>query len=73
MEQIALRVPESILERADALIHHLGSDPTIAALGREVTRSDVLRMAIQRGLAVIETEAGNGKNTEVRKAKRRKK
>ena len=73
MEQTTLRIPEAILERADALISHLESDPAIAALGRDVTRSDVLRTAILRGLAVIEAEAGKDKKTEGKKAKRRKK
>ncbi len=54
--QIVLRLPKVIRDRADALIPSLESNPTIAALGK-VTRSKVLRLALVRGLEVLESEA----------------
>jgi hypothetical protein len=47
---ISLRVPDTWLKRADSLIEYL-SKPGIG-----VTRSDVLRSAIARGLDAIEAE-----------------
>lgn len=48
--QITLRVPDAWLERADALRGKL------RAPGITVTRTDVLRIALARGLAAIENE-----------------
>ena len=50
---ISLRLPEELLERAEALIpalDHLGAMSSTGA----VTRSDVLRLALVRGLAELE-------------------
>ncbi len=49
---VSLRLPDVWLKRADALIEFL-SKPGIG-----VTRSDVLRSAIARGLDAIEAERG---------------
>lgn len=48
--QFALRLPASVLERADALIEHL------SGAGFAVTRSDALRVALLRGLTSLEQE-----------------
>ena len=53
--QIALRVPPQALKRADALIAKLARDTTIAALG-QVTRSTVLKVALMRGIELLEHE-----------------
>jgi hypothetical protein len=56
MEQIALRIPANTAERADALIEYVEGFPGVQALGRKVTRSTVIRMAIDRGLDVLADE-----------------
>jgi hypothetical protein len=48
---IALRVPEAWLKRADALRTFLSSRP-----GIELSRSDILRAALARGLEALEVE-----------------
>ena len=53
--QIAIRVPEELVERADALVEAIAADPELSAFGR-VTRSSVLRLALLRGLATLEEE-----------------
>lgn len=55
----SLRVPRSFLDRADALVGKLGDDPTVKALAgaRGVTRAVVLRLAVERGLMVLEAGA----------------
>lgn len=52
-EQIALRLPAEWIERAD----RLRESSVLAKEGVGVTRSDVLRAAIARGLASLEDEA----------------
>lgn len=52
-EQISLRLPSSLLERCDALAERLRVDPDLAAMGR-VTRTMVIRLALQRGLDQLE-------------------
>jgi hypothetical protein len=54
-EQISLRVPAEALRRADQLVPKLVSDQTLAAVAR-VTRSTVLKLALMRGLDVLERE-----------------
>ena len=57
MIQLGTRVPETLGIRCDELIPLLESYEGIRALGREVTRSTVVRMALERGLASLEAEA----------------
>lgn len=51
--QIALRVPPDVIERADALVPAL---PAAAHASGDVSRSDVLRTALQLGLAQLEQQ-----------------
>lgn len=51
----SIRVQPELLERADALIPHLGK-LAIAAASGELVRSDVLRIALIRGLEALERE-----------------
>lgn len=55
----SLRVPESLLARADALRPFLARDRELAATSgpRGVSRSLVLRLAVERGIAALEAEA----------------
>jgi len=55
LAQIALRVPADVLERAAELVPRLNARPEHQARGA-VTRSDVLRLALVRGLLEIERE-----------------
>ena len=54
----SIRLPQSIVDRADGLIRALAADERIALIagpGR-VSRSTVLRLAIAEGLAVLESQ-----------------
>jgi hypothetical protein len=48
-----LRLTQDLLERADALIEAMATDPEVRALGMP-TRTAVLRLAIARGLRDLE-------------------
>lgn len=53
--QISIRVPPDALRRAEALRSKIARDRTVSALGK-VTRSTVLKLAMMRGLEVLEIE-----------------
>lgn len=53
MAQVAIRLPQDLLDRADRLAERMAKDP----LTRGVKRSDVLRAAIEAGLATLERKA----------------
>ncbi|MEY4577904.1 MAG: hypothetical protein RL701_2607 [Pseudomonadota bacterium] len=52
---VTLRLPKSLLQRADALIPTLRSNSDIFVVGR-LSRSVVLRLAVLRGLEAMETQ-----------------
>jgi hypothetical protein len=58
-----LRLPMELLERADALIPALSHHATASASG-ELVRSDVLRLALLRGLTELERETSRGQSRE---------
>ena len=49
-----------MLERATALIPRLDSDPELGAIGK-FTRHKVLRLAVAKGIAVLEEQYGKTK------------
>jgi hypothetical protein len=51
---VTLRLPKSLLQRADALIPTLRANSEIFVVGR-LSRSVVLRLAVLRGLETMET------------------
>ena len=51
--QTSVRFPEGLLERADRLVVALQDDPLWAARG-ELTRSDILRIALAKGIESLE-------------------
>ena len=53
--QTSVRIPESLVERADELIPRLAAEERMMFLGH-VSRSDVLRVAILRGIELLEEE-----------------
>lgn len=53
-QQIPIRLPTEIVERLDALVPLLASDPKLGAW--RITRSAVMRQALLRGLDLLETE-----------------
>jgi hypothetical protein len=57
----SVRLPREFLTRLDALVPKLEKVPTVAALG-PLTRSKVLRLALARGIEVLETEHGKGRS-----------
>lgn len=59
-EQVSVRPPRGALEKAQHLVEVLRSQPGYAGL--RLTRHGVLRMALSRGLDIIEAEATKGAN-----------
>ena len=55
--QTALRIELELLDRAELLVPVLMEDPLVRALG-QVSRSSVLRIALLKGLALLERETG---------------
>lgn len=53
---MSLRIPVDALSRADRLAERLAADPRVAALAGKPSRAAVLRLAIVRGLEVLEAE-----------------
>lgn len=54
-EQVSIRLPKDVLKRAESLTRRVSKDSSVAALGK-VTRSTVLKLAVMRGLEVLEAE-----------------
>lgn len=54
MKVSSLRLSPDLLERADRLVPLVSSDP-LARAGGDVHRSTVLRLAIELGLAALES------------------
>ena len=52
---VTLRLPKSLLQRADSLIPALRSNSDIFVVGR-LSRSVVLRLAVLRGLEAMEAD-----------------
>ena len=57
MDLVPIRLPTGVVERADGLIDAMAADPKLAALGT-VTKAVVLRVALVRGLELLEAEYG---------------
>ncbi len=58
---VMLRLPPAQLRRADALVRRVAKDPAVTVVGR-VSRSLVLRLALQEGLATLEQRYGAGRS-----------
>ena len=52
---VTLRLPQTLIDRADALIESLAREEEAVLLGR-VSRSIVLRLAVLRGLEQLEAQ-----------------
>jgi hypothetical protein len=57
---ISMRLPQELLERADALIPAIEADPELGSFGR-ASRAAVLRLALVRGLQQLEEQFGRRK------------
>jgi uncharacterized protein (TIGR02266 family) len=55
---VSVRLPRELLRRADKLIPRLKADDALNPFGLRASRSAVLRMALVRGLAVLEERYG---------------
>lgn len=64
LKQIAIRLPTADLERATKLISVLAGARAFATMGR-MTRAKVLRLAVSRGLDVLEGEFGSEESSRV--------
>jgi predicted DNA-binding protein len=58
-EQVSIRLPVELLARAEKLAPQIATAPGMAAF--RVTRAAVLRMALERGLLLLEKEQGKRK------------
>ncbi len=67
--QTSLWIEADLLERADKLIGRLAASPAGELMGN-VTRSDVIRLALKRGLEALETELPKAKRKRRKAAKR---
>jgi hypothetical protein len=52
MKSTPIRLPEPLLARVDAIVERLRQDP-----GASVDRSKIVRLAVARGLDVLEADA----------------
>jgi hypothetical protein len=59
---ITLRLPQSFVDRSDALTDALAEDEEALLLGR-VSRSIVLRLAVLRGLEILEGQVASRAET----------
>jgi hypothetical protein len=60
-EQVSIRLPTELLDRAEKLARKLAADPTHSTVFR-VTRAAALRMALLRGVEALEADlASKGK------------
>ena len=55
---ISLRVDPTVPDRAAALAERLAKEPEVLAGAGRITRSYVLRVALERGLSSLEDEFG---------------
>lgn len=55
---VNLRLPDALLARVDAMVPCVGAASELATVVT-ITRSDVLRLALLRGMAQIEAEYGS--------------
>lgn len=52
--QISIRVPVELMDRLDAIVAQLGAHPTFGPLG--VSRNGMIRLALTKGLDVLQAE-----------------
>jgi hypothetical protein len=55
-EPVAFRIPQELIDRAEALVDLMATDPKVLALAGRPSRAAVLRWAIARGLDALEAE-----------------
>jgi hypothetical protein len=67
---VTLRIPSSLLERADALLESLAENEEALVLGRP-SRSIVLRLAVLRGIEQLEAQVAGASSKKVRQIKKR--
>jgi len=59
-EQISARVPNGTTARLDALIPYVSKLPDVGVVAGMIARAHVLRVAVERGLLVLERDALSG-------------
>jgi hypothetical protein len=57
---IQTRVPDDVIERLDALIPFVSTDPALRATGRRIQRADVVRVALELGARALEERKAAG-------------
>ena len=64
---VSLRLPQTVLDRADKVVPALERSAMFALLGKTATRSDVLRVALLHGLSRLEESPVDVLNQEMGK------
>ena len=67
---VTLRLPKTLVERADALIPRLRDDDQLVVVGR-ISRSIVLRLAVLKGLEAMERDMPSPPRSKAKAKKRR--
>jgi hypothetical protein len=62
-QSTTVRIEADHVEQADALIPLIARDPALKALGRDVGRSTVIRLALSLGLAELKRRGGVVRDT----------
>ncbi|MGE3854677.1 MAG: hypothetical protein AB7K09_23295 [Planctomycetota bacterium] len=55
---LSLRIPSMLMARLEDLRTHLEADPDLAYLGEDLSRSMLVRLALQRGVEALEALYG---------------
>ena len=56
MRQVAIWMPDELLERAERMAPRLKASTDFGALLGRVTKSDLLRLAVKKGLDMLDSE-----------------
>lgn len=64
MDVLPLRISDGTRDRVDALLPWVSANADAGAMRNHVTRSDVARLALERGLRVLEQESRSQRDAE---------
>ena len=71
MNTTPVRIPNSMIERAESLIPFVRAKPEAEVWGVRVAPAVVIRLALQRGLAELEREQAEREHKQSRKQKQK--
>lgn len=65
MQTLGIRIDQTTIDRADALQSFVATKPELRAMGR-VSRASILRLAMLRGLEVLEADKAKAEKAEAK-------